>query len=194
MPTTVIDVVPVLRRHLPTSSVTESDADETPGLWNERAGRPSVRVECASAEDVQSAVRITADQGLSATVWGGRRDVYARNAGRDQVVVDLRRMQHVRFHAESATVTAQGGTTAGGLIDNLPSDHVVVTPSNARVGIVGAGLGGGYGPLAMRYGLVCDQLRRRRSWLLTDRSLTRPTAATGNCFGACAGAAPVLAS
>jgi FAD/FMN-containing dehydrogenase len=128
------------------------------GLWSAAADEPMIRIEVGSEADATQALRICHSHGLQVAVWGGRHDIFGRNDGAGQVVLDLRRMRAAYYSQERGAATVQGGTTMRDVLAALPSDRVVVTTSNLGVGLIGAASGGGYGPLVGRYGLMCDQL------------------------------------
>jgi FAD/FMN-containing dehydrogenase len=172
----VVAAADALVRHLSAASrvVSETDGDVL-GLWHETGRSPALRVECVDA-DIAATVRIAVDHGLPVTVWGGRRDVFGRNAGAGEVVIDLRCCRRVEVDPDARTVTVGGGAAVRDVLAALPAEYVTVTTSNPDVGLVGAGTGGGYGPLVPRYGLICDQLRSARL-VLADGSAV--WAATG---------------
>src|SRR5262249_15634903 len=93
-----------LRRHVSAASVVAEELDHAPGTWHETGRRPLARVECAVDADIAVVVRVAAEHGLPVAVWGGRRDVYGRNAGDGGVVIDLRRRREVVLAPEGRTV------------------------------------------------------------------------------------------
>ncbi|MER5938559.1 FAD-binding protein [Streptomyces sp. NPDC001928] len=119
-------------------------------------------MECAVDADIAVVVRVAAEHGLPVTVWGGRRDVYGRNAGDGAVVIDLRHRREIVLNPEGQTVRVGGGATVRDLVTALPADRAAVTTTNPDVGVVGAAVGGGYGPLLPRFGLVADNLLSAR--------------------------------
>jgi FAD/FMN-containing dehydrogenase len=75
------------------------------------------------------------------------------------MVVDCSPMRDVTIDPEARTARVQGGALAGDLI-NAARQHGLATTTGtfASVGLAGLTLGGGYGPLMGKYGLVTDNL------------------------------------
>lgn len=74
-------------------------------------------------------------------------------------MIDLSPMRAVTIDAQGRTARVQGGATAGDLIDAAQHDGwATTTGSVSSVGLAGLTLGGGYGPLMAKYGLVADNL------------------------------------
>jgi FAD/FMN-containing dehydrogenase len=68
-------------------------------------------------------------------------------------------MRAVSIDREARTARVQGGATAADLIDAAQKyGWATTTGSCSSVGLAGLTLGGGYGPLAGKYGLVADNL------------------------------------
>ena len=157
MPAEAAELVSRLRRHL-----ADAPVDAAPGytLWNGyEPESPAASVECRSAEDVATAVRIAGDHGTSVTVRAGGHAVHGGGRQRNHLVVDLRRMNDVSIRDGGESVVIGGGTKAAGLLDALPDGVAAVTGTVRSIGMVGLSTGGGYGLLNGRYGLACDSIR-----------------------------------
>ena len=150
-----------LRAHL--EGVDVFGGSDDPGVdfgpWNiAEAQRPLARIECRTAGQVSTALKIAADHDVPVSVCGGREDAFARNSRAGFLVVDLRHMDNVIYDAVTRVARIGGGVTTSRLLGRLSSDIVTPTTCNANVGLIGAATGGGYGLLAGSYGLVCDAL------------------------------------
>ncbi len=129
-------------------------------LWNgEVKTRPAAIVRCANAQDVVHTVRWARSHGLALSVRGGGHDFAGRALCEDGVVIDCAQMRAVTIDPAARTARAQGGATAGDLIDAAQHDGLATTTGTiSSVGLAGLTLGGGYGPLMSKYGLVADNL------------------------------------
>src|SRR5262245_10455859 len=131
--------------------------DEARRVWNATvACRPALIVRCESTGDVQSPVRAATTCGLSLSVRGGGHD-WAGRALQGELVVDLTRMRHVSVEGRMATVG--GGATSMEVAEaSHPHGLAAVTGTMGCVGMAGLTLGGGYGPLTVRFGMASDNL------------------------------------
>ncbi len=129
-------------------------------VWNGMIDkRPSAVVRPAGVEDIARAIQYARRENLPIAIRGGGHNV-AGNATCDRgIVLDLGRMKSVTVDAAAKTVRAEGGVTWAGL-DRATEAFGLATPGGAisTTGIAGLTLGGGYGLLARRYGMVCDNL------------------------------------
>ncbi len=74
-------------------------------------------------------------------------------------MIDLSQMRAVTIDPAARTARVQGGATAGDVIDAARRDGLATTTGTvSSVGLAGLALGGGYGPLMGKYGLVADNL------------------------------------
>jgi hypothetical protein len=129
-------------------------------LWNgEIHTRPAAIVRCANAQDVVHTVRWARSHGRALSVRGGGHDVAGRALCEDGIVIDLSQMPAVSIYPAARTAHAAGGATAGDLIYAAQRDGLATTTGTvSTVGLTGLALGGGYGPLSGKYGLVADNL------------------------------------
>src|SRR5262249_35606422 len=129
-------------------------------LWNGGVRtRPAAIVRCANAQDVVHTVRWARSRGLALSVRGGGHDFAGRALCEDGVVIDCSQMRAVAGDPAARAARAQGGVTAGDLIDATRGDGLATTTGTcSSVGLAGLALGGGYGPLIGKYGLVADNL------------------------------------
>lgn len=127
-------------------------------------------VACSDEAAVQASVRLAADEGIPVAVVAGGHDMWARSFSSDNVILDIRRLSHVRVDRAASEVTLGGGALTKNVIASLPRDLVTVTGTISSVGLTGFALGGGYGTLNSRLGLGCDNIRRARV-VLADGSV-----------------------
>ncbi|MEV0731544.1 FAD-binding oxidoreductase [Polymorphospora sp. NPDC050346] len=136
----------------------------TPG--HDAARRPAIRglvekvpravLRCASRRDVVRAVAFARDHGMPFALRGGGHS-FADRSSTDGLLVDLGGMDTVEVSGD--TVTVGPGTRIGDLAGQLAATGRLVPAGWCpTVGIVGAALGGGFGPFSRRYGLTCDHV------------------------------------
>jgi FAD/FMN-containing dehydrogenase len=116
-------------------------------------------VRCATAEDVVQSVRWARAHGLALSVRSGGHDYAGRALCDNGVVIDCSAMRAVTIDPEARTARIQAGVSAGNLITAAqPYGLATTTGTVSTVGLSGLTLGGGYGPLMGKYGLVTDNL------------------------------------
>jgi FAD/FMN-containing dehydrogenase len=129
-------------------------------IWNGRVNKqPAALVRCADAQDVIHTVRWTRSHGLELSVLGGGHDFAGRALCDHGIVIDCSRMNNVIVDPETRAARVEGRATVGDLIDTAQKEGLVTSTGNvAGVGLAGLTLGGGYGPLVGKFGLVADNL------------------------------------
>jgi len=157
----------------------EDAYDRARHIWNGAVDhRPALFAFCETAEDVQSALHIGRVHDLPLSVRGGGHDWVGRALRPDGLVLDLSGMRGVTVDAGARVAMVEGGATASDVIAAAaPHDLTAVTGTVGAVGMAGLTLGGGYGPLAARYGLALDNLLSAEL-VLADGSLVTADAAT----------------
>ncbi len=134
--------------------------DEARRVWNGMVNkRPGLIARCTGTDDVVLCVRFARDHELLVSVRGGGHN-YAGKAVCDAgLMIDLSPMKGVRVDVEKRTVRAQAGLRLGELDRETQRFGLATTLGvNTDTGIAGLTLGGGYGWLASKYGLACDNL------------------------------------
>lgn len=157
------DLLRDFRKHVAGRSSLGETASRTlePHLWSAIANTKTVAcVQCQTPQDVAMAVRIACDHGQNVSALGGGHDWVGRSVCRGGVTLDLRPLDTASFDATRGIMVAGGGALAGTALSCLPEDHAVVTGVSKGVGLTGLALGGGYGKLNSRFGLVTDTLQR----------------------------------
>jgi len=134
--------------------------DQARQIWNGKVNkRPAALVQCANVQDVVHVVRWARSNGLVLSVRGGGHDFAGRALCDDGMVIDCSPMRGVSVDARKRTARVEGGATIGDLIDAAQKDGLATaTGTISSVGLGGLTLGGGYGPLLGKYGLVADNL------------------------------------
>ena len=122
------------------------------------------------------------------SVRGGGHDWAGRALRPDGLVLDLSGMRRVTVDAEARVATVGGGATAADVIAAAaPHGLAAVTGTVGSVGMAGLTLGGGYGPLAARYGLALDNLLGAELVLADGRLVTADAATNPELFWALRG-------
>lgn len=152
------DLDPLLTGHLIRPE--EAAYGQARQLWNGNVNKhPSALALCANVEDVVQTVRWARSNEMPLSVRGGGHDFAGRALRDDGIVIDLSHMRGVSIDPQLHTARAQGGATIGALI-GAAQQHGLATATGtiSSVGLGGLTLGGGYGPLLGKCGLVADNL------------------------------------
>jgi FAD/FMN-containing dehydrogenase len=139
---------------------TDSGYDDARRVWNAMVdARPDLIVQCTSTSDVVAAVGVARRCGVFPAVRGGGHNVAGLSMSDGGMTIDLSSMCGVSVDRDRETATVQGGALLADL-DRATADVGLAVPCGAmsETGIAGLALGGGYGWLARRFGLTCDQI------------------------------------
>ena len=121
--------------------------------------RPALIARCAGAADVVRAVKFAGAHQLLVAVRGGGHSLSGQSVCDDGLMIDLSAMRPVRVDPVRKLARAGGGALLGDIDrECLPFGLVTTTGTVSHTGAGGLTLGGGFGRLARRFGLACDQL------------------------------------
>jgi len=129
-------------------------------IWNRLIDkRPALIARCATADDVVRSVRFAREHDLAVAVRGGGHNIAGNCVCDGGLMIDLSPMKGIQVDPQRRTARAQPGLTLGEFDRHTQANGLATTMGIAsEVGIAGLTLGGGYGWLAGRYGLACDNL------------------------------------
>jgi FAD/FMN-containing dehydrogenase len=138
----------------------DSDYDDARRVWNAMIDkRPALIVRCAGAGDVVHSVRFAREHDMPVSVRGGGHNVGGNSLCDGGLVIDLSPMKGAQVDPVRRTVRAQAGLKLGEFDRETQAFGLATTMGVATdTGISGLTLGGGYGWLAGKYGLACDNL------------------------------------
>ena len=172
--------IPVIRRQGGEGFVSRKDCDDLraslrgalllssdPGydnarhLWNGAFDRhPAMIAKCAAAADVIQAVNFARAHDLLVAVRGGGHSFSGQSACDKGLMIDLSLMHSVHVDPVLRRARVEPGAMLGEFDREAQSFGLVTTAGTvSHTGVAGLTLGGGFGRLARRFGLACDNLR-----------------------------------
>ncbi len=134
--------------------------DEARRVWNGMIDRSPVLIaRCAGVADVINSVNFARTHRLLVAVRGGGHNVAGNAICDGGLTIDLSGMQSIRVDPVQRTARAEVGATWGEF-DRETQTFGLATPGGqiSTTGLAGLTLGGGWGHLARRHGLVSDNL------------------------------------
>jgi len=138
----------------------EAGYDEARQVWNGMIDkRPAFIARCTGVADVIHCVNFARSNDLLVAVRGGGHNVAGNAVCDGGLVIDLSRMKSVRVDPKRRTARAEPGLTWHEFDRETQAFGLATTGGQiSTTGIAGLTLGGGWGYLARRYGLSCDNL------------------------------------
>jgi hypothetical protein len=130
-------------------------------IWNGAFDRhPALIARCSGAADVMEAVKFAAERELLVSVRGGGHSLSGQSVCEKGLMIDLAEMNSARVDPARRVATIEGGALLGAL-DREALVHGLATTAGtvSHTGVGGLTLGGGFGRLARRFGLACDNVR-----------------------------------
>lgn len=138
----------------------DQEYDNARRVWNGMVDKhPALIAHCHDAGDAAACVQFAREHGVLLSVRGGGHNYAGKAVCNGGLVADLSMMKGVQVDHARRTARAQAGARLGEF-DRATQEHGLATTLgvNTDTGIAGLTLGGGYGWLAGKYGLACDNL------------------------------------
>ncbi len=138
----------------------DAEYDNARKIWNAMIDRrPALVARCACAADVRQSVRFARENGLLLAVRGGGHNVAGNATCEGGLVIDLSAMKAISIDPAEKIADAQPGLTLGEFDQATQALGLATTlGAVSMTGIAGLTLGGGFGWLAGKHGLACDNL------------------------------------
>ena len=151
-----------LKKHLRGQLLRPQDPgyDEARKIWNGMIEkRPALIARCNGAGDVVNSVKFAREHDLTVAVRGGGHNIAGKCVPEGGFLIDLSGMKGIRVDPTRRIARAEAGLKLGEFDRETQAFGLATTLGIASdTGIAGITLGGGYGWLAGKYGLACDNL------------------------------------
>jgi FAD/FMN-containing dehydrogenase len=123
------------------------------------ARRPAAIARCRGTADLLVVCAVAREHGLPLAVRGGAHNIAGYGTCDDGLVADLSLMRGVRVDPVAGTARVQGGARWADLDAESQVFGLATTGGQvSTTGVVGLTVGGGWGTLARKLGLACDNL------------------------------------
>jgi FAD/FMN-containing dehydrogenase len=143
---------------------------------------------CASASDVADVIAFARARRWPLAARSGRHS-FAGYSNTRGIVADVSRLRHVLYDGRTGTVRIGAGANLQDIYEGLVLRHGVALPLGTcpTVGVAGLTLGGGFGHLVRRAGLLCDNLLAVELVLADGRHVRASSGTNADLFWACRG-------
>jgi FAD/FMN-containing dehydrogenase len=165
-------------------------------VWNAMIDKyPALIVRCVGVADVLNAVTFARTHNLVVAVRGGGHNVAGNATCDGGMVIDLSPMKSMRIDPIRRVARAEPGLTWGEF-DHETQAFGLALPGGIQstTGIAGFTLGGGFGYLARKHGLTCDNLLSADVITADGRFLTASASENADLFWGLRGGGGTLAS
>lgn len=134
--------------------------DDARRVWNAIVdNRPAVVVRPTTVEHVRRAVQVARDSDVELGIRCGGHSAVGHSVPDGGLMLDLGNLAEVTVDPAAMRARVQGGALLGALDRATQRHGLAVTAGNvSHTGVGGLTLGGGYGWLARKYGLACDNV------------------------------------
>ena len=139
----------------------DPDYAEARKVWNGMIDkRPALIARCAGVADIIQCVNFARANNLLVAVRGGGHNIGGNAVCDGGLSIDVSRMKGLRVHPARRVARAEPGLTWREFDRETHAFGLATTGGQiSTAGIAGLTLGGGWGYLARRYGLSCDNLQ-----------------------------------
>lgn len=152
---------------------------------------PKLRALCHSAQSVSEMIQWIRETGQDFAVRSSGHSL-AGFSQHDKLVLDLRRLSHVKINRANATVTVGAGCWSGPVYSELAKHRFALAGGTVlTVAMAGLTLGGGLGYLSRSEGLLCDRLQSIEMVDADGRIVRADAEEIQTCSGPVAAAAAV---
>jgi FAD/FMN-containing dehydrogenase len=167
----------------------DADYDAARKVWNGAFDRrPALIARCANAADVSTAVDFARAHPLILAVRAGGHSFPGHSSCDGGLVIDLTAMRDITLDRRARTLRVASGALLGELDRAaLGAGLVTTTGTVSHTGVAGLTLGGGFGRLARRLGLACDNLVSAEVVTAAGRRLTASAQENADLFWALRG-------
>ncbi len=158
--------------------------DEARHIWNGMIDKhPALIARCADTHDVATCVQYARANKMLVAVRGGGHNVAGNAVCDDGLVIDLSLMKQITVDPKRRVARAQPGLTWGEFDAATQAQGLALTGGiQSTTGIAGFTLGGGFGYLARKHGLTCDNLLSAQVVTADGHVLTASKNENGDLF------------
>ncbi len=138
----------------------DSDYDQARTVWNAMVDkRPGLIARCSNTADVVAAVDFARSHDLLVAVKSGGHNIAGRSVTTDSFTIDMSQMKGIEVDVENKRAKCQSGLKLGELDEGTQAFGLATVLGIATdTGMAGVAIGGGYGWLAGKYGMTCDNI------------------------------------